>query len=154
MFVERAAGILLFDRNLREALLIQDRKGVGRFPSGRNLPDEPLLDAAFRELWEETGIDRQQIVILAPPIPLASARVKPGKGRFTKLAYLFPAVLAEDRSTAIRIAEKELLDARFVRLDDLEATTKSRRRFAALTLAYAALHASLECGFDPVEALV
>lgn len=151
MLIEKAAGILVFDRKLECALLIRDRKGTWRFPSGRNLPDEPYLEAAYRELLEETGIARDQVIVLGPGIPLASARDKPAKGRFTKLTYLFPAILADEKFPAITIAESELSDARFVQLDELEELTASRGRFAALTLAYAALQASLACGALPIR---
>ena len=80
--------------------------------------------------------------------------MKLGKGRFTSMTYLIPAVLTADRSPVIRLVEKGLLDVRFVRPDKCQVTTKSPGRFAAPSLAFAGLHASLECCLDPIEAFV
>jgi 8-oxo-dGTP diphosphatase len=47
-----------------QLLLIKRREGVWAFPGGRLEPDETPIDAAHRELFEETGVkaDLQQLV--------------------------------------------------------------------------------------------
>jgi 8-oxo-dGTP pyrophosphatase MutT (NUDIX family) len=151
MLIEKAAGVLLFDRQLAHSLLIQDLKGTWRFPSGRNLEGEPFREAAIRELWEETGIAEAQFDIQAPPIPLVSSRLCPRRGQFTKLTYLYPALLILDGLPALRPDSGEVRDAKFVPVAALEELTNSKGRFATLILAYSALQASIAGGFATID---
>ncbi len=59
---ERACGVLLFQRRPREAFLVLYRKdGSPDLPKGKVDPGESDVDAALRELFEETGIRRDQV---------------------------------------------------------------------------------------------
>ncbi len=59
---ERACGVLLFRRRPREAFLVLYRKdGSPDLPKGKVDGDESDVDAALRELFEETGIRADQV---------------------------------------------------------------------------------------------
>lgn len=52
--------------------------GTWRFPSGRVEMAEPLLDAAIRELREETGINPGGFKIFMIPLPLVRDKIPEG----------------------------------------------------------------------------
>jgi bis(5'-nucleosidyl)-tetraphosphatase len=61
---ERACGVLLFAERPRPAFLVLYRKdGSPDLPKGKVDPGESDVDAALRELFEETGIRREQVTL-------------------------------------------------------------------------------------------
>jgi 8-oxo-dGTP pyrophosphatase MutT (NUDIX family) len=63
---ERACGVLLFQRRPRDAFLVLYRKdGSLDLPKGKVDPGESDVDAALRELREETGIRSDQVRLTA-----------------------------------------------------------------------------------------
>jgi len=62
--VERAAGVIVFRRQGRRALylLLQHMRGHWAFPKGHIETGETSVDAARREVLEETGISRIRLI--------------------------------------------------------------------------------------------
>ncbi|MFH1423141.1 MAG: bis(5'-nucleosyl)-tetraphosphatase [Planctomycetota bacterium] len=65
-FGERSAGFVVFHRTGRKILFLLLRSGRDDFwgiPKGHVESDETDLEAAYRELLEETGIDSKNIIL-------------------------------------------------------------------------------------------
>lgn len=60
--------IVVFDENREHVLLCKRRKepykGLSNFVGGKIEPGEDGLHAAYRELWEETSITKEDIVLI------------------------------------------------------------------------------------------
>jgi len=65
MYTERSAGIIIVrvERELPLFLLLRRKDGKWDFCQGRTRPFESRLQAALRELKEETGIPREAVVL-------------------------------------------------------------------------------------------
>ncbi len=58
--VVSAGGVILDDE--KNVLVLKRRlEGTWVLPKGRNEPDEPLIETAVREVWEETGIGHLRV---------------------------------------------------------------------------------------------
>ena len=65
--ITKTIGIILFKRDVKKIkyLLLRHHKNYWNFPKGRPDPrDKNELDTAFREVWEETGIVKEQIKLV------------------------------------------------------------------------------------------
>ena len=63
MIEQQSAGIITFSRKNHEIkyLVLHYLSGHWDFPKGKLEPNETLIDAAHRELHEETGLTAQQL---------------------------------------------------------------------------------------------
>jgi 8-oxo-dGTP pyrophosphatase MutT (NUDIX family) len=61
----RGAGIIVFKKTETRwnTILVTSKNGPYGFPKGKKLKGEKNLDAAYRELMEETGIQKQDITM-------------------------------------------------------------------------------------------
>lgn len=60
----RCAGFIIFDLDNMSTVMVQTHKGNWGFPKGKKEGQETLLETAYRELEEETGITSDQIEVL------------------------------------------------------------------------------------------
>lgn len=109
-----------------EILLVKRRynpfKGMWSIPGGHVEPGEPILEAARRELTEETGID-------AEPIGIIHVHELVTEGHNGLTHYVLIDVLMKYRGGEPR-AGSDALDAKFVRYEDvfeLELTPSARQ---------------------------
>jgi 8-oxo-dGTP pyrophosphatase MutT (NUDIX family) len=56
------AGIILINNDM--TILVKSRRGLFSFPKGKTEPGEDLLETAFREVEEETGIKGTQFDLI------------------------------------------------------------------------------------------
>ena len=56
-------GFVVFNPKLDKVALVKTPRGVWGYPKGKREPkkDPTMMDCAYRELWEETSIKREQI---------------------------------------------------------------------------------------------
>ncbi len=59
----RCFGVIVISRDLSSTLLVQDSKKNWSFPKGKREGKEAPLEAAFRELEEETGLTKSDLVM-------------------------------------------------------------------------------------------
>jgi len=110
-----------------------DHPGQWQLPQGGLGKDEEPLEAAFRELEEETGLGRDQVELvaehprwLAYELPTEARRKKTGRGQVQKY-FLFR--LDEDAEIRLEQARsKELAAHRWTTLTELSENTWPVRR--------------------------
>lgn len=111
--VESFGIIPLFnEKGVWKVLLILHREGSHwSFPKGRSNKGETPLEAAKRELKEETGLD---IVQLLQEEPLLEQYQFRRKSKFIqKKVFYFPAIVAG----TLKLQEEEIRDARWLPLE-------------------------------------
>ncbi len=120
-FFRANVGIILCNRQ-GEVLAFQraDRAGQWQLPQGGLQKDEEPLEAALREMEEETGLHPEQVELLAEhprwlayELPVAARRKKVGRGQVQKF-FLFQ---VKDSATV------SLADAAATEFDDHKWTT-------------------------------
>lgn len=62
-----SAGIILFNNNLSNVLIVNNYYDIG-FPKGGRKKYETIKEAAFREFEEETGLSKNNIILLSDQI--------------------------------------------------------------------------------------
>ncbi len=140
-FFRANAGIILCNRK-GQVLAFQraDRPGQWQLPQGGLRKDEEPLDAALRELEEETGLGRSEVELigehprwLAYELPPEARRKKTGRGQVQKF-FLFRVRTA----ATVRLdlsGSNELDDWHWTTLEELAEATWSVRRGTYLELA-------------------
>jgi tRNA nucleotidyltransferase (CCA-adding enzyme) len=103
---ETSAGFIIYFENEknREFLLLLHREGHWAFPKGHIKKNENILDAAKRELKEETGIENPEL--LSGDI-VAEDTYYMEKYKLTKTVYYF---LACSTTKVVVIDGKEIMD--------------------------------------------
>jgi 8-oxo-dGTP pyrophosphatase MutT (NUDIX family) len=112
--IEISFGIIPFQqiRGTWQVLLVLHRLGRHwSFPKGKGLPNEAPIDAAQRELKEETNLDTEQI--LAPFPLLERYRFERGRETVDKTILFFPALVRGE----IQHQEEEIEEVQWVPLD-------------------------------------
>ncbi|MBW2455642.1 MAG: NUDIX domain-containing protein [Deltaproteobacteria bacterium] len=140
-FFRANVGIILCNAN-GQVLAFQraDRPGQWQLPQGGLRKNEEPLEAALRELEEETGLTRSEVELigehprwLAYELPPEARRKKTGRGQVQKF-FLFrlrtSATVKLDRAAA-----RELDDHHWTTLVELAESTWSVRRATYLELA-------------------
>ena len=98
------AGVVIVVRGLDDRLLAFERKdvpGQWQFPQGGLDADEPAIDAAWRELFEETGLTANDVMAVAEypgwVVYEYPAELKVAKGRLGQAHrwFLFDAMRAD-----------------------------------------------------------
>ena len=130
-FFRANVGIVVWDRaGLVLACERADHRGAWQFPQGGMLESEEPLDAAYRELEEETGIEQDKVELmgeypewLAYELPPGSRSSKKGRGQVQKW-FLFRFLgSAKDIQPG-----REFRSWRWMSFKNLAATTASFRR--------------------------
>lgn len=158
MKIEKSCGAIVYkltdDR--RYYLLVQQKEGFWSFPKGHIEEGESEENCAEREVEEETGL------ILLPfkqGFREADEHPIPNTDRIKQIVYFLAEVLNIDDffTQELRIQEEELLDARFVTLQEAKELLTWESRLALLQKAEDYLEAEKKdekfCrGADPVLA--
>jgi 8-oxo-dGTP pyrophosphatase MutT (NUDIX family) len=134
-------GAFVISPNQREVLLVKERVGVPFFklPTGLVDPGEEIDDAARREVLEETSI-------LTDPsyCRMAALRSQHGKLNVTgEPSNLFVVVVLRATSTAIRVQESEIQEARWFSFAQFARMTDKANGGVYGELNSAALHVAL-----------
>jgi ADP-ribose pyrophosphatase YjhB (NUDIX family) len=134
--------------NRQEVLLVKEKVGVPFFklPTGLLEAGEEIDDAARREVLEETGV-----LTDAKFCRLAALRSQHGPLNLTgEPSNLFVVVVLRATSTAIRVQESELQDARWFTFAQFAQMTEKARGGVYGALNEAALHVAqtLDDGLD------
>ena len=141
--IEYAAGLLLFLRSMEKVLLICDEKGVWRFPSGRLEDSESFLDAAVRELCEETNIHITEYIVVITPIPVVSRKVFiEGNEEAiikSKVRMIYPAILKSAELPSVAPIIGITSDAAWLTVEEAVSVTANRKRAAAISLSVSAI---------------
>lgn len=113
---DSSAGVIVFHRDgggCRFLLVLsrQTKRPLWEFPKGGIDPGESVEDAAFRELREETGLDRADVRVVEGFRASERYRftVPSGAGR-TVIIKQVTYFLAEARRTDVVVAEAEAMD--------------------------------------------
>jgi bis(5'-nucleosidyl)-tetraphosphatase len=112
---DRSYGVIPFAKqdNGIKFLLIQQTQGHWSFPKGHPNNDENEIDAAKRELYEETGIKN---ILIVPNLRLEENYFfKKGKTTIYKTVVYF---LGEVTDTKVDIQEEEVQDYRWVSYEE------------------------------------
>jgi 8-oxo-dGTP diphosphatase len=80
-FPEKARHVLVICKYKNQWLLTKHKKRGWEFPGGKVEIDETLEEAAFREVWEETGACIKEL------IDIGSYKVKDHSGVFVKKVF-------------------------------------------------------------------
>ena len=111
-----------------------DIKDAWQLPQGGLDEDEDTLDAVFREIQEETGIDRSQLELIAEHPDWLAYELSPEKrsgkhGRGQVQKWFLLRFCGDDREINITDVETPEFSAwRWMRLADLSAITAPFRR--------------------------
>jgi len=98
---EESAGVIPVHRESRDILLVCEREGYWGFPKGHLESGETALQAALRELKEETGIVK--VDLQNEPIVKMYSFEKNGVQITKKVSYFLGFV--EDKSVVVREGE-------------------------------------------------
>lgn len=99
---EESAGIIPIHKETKEILLVQHRAGHWGFPKGHLEGSEKPIDAALRELREETGI--ADVAVFGNPIVRTYSFQKDGID-VEKIVTYFPGIV---ESKEVKIKEDEI----------------------------------------------
>ncbi|MBF9071847.1 NUDIX domain-containing protein [Streptacidiphilus sp. NEAU-YB345] len=146
------AGAVLFNRQGR--ILLVHHKGLDMWvqPGGHvEHHDRRLVDAALRELTEETGITRDQVrPLLDGPVQIDTGDFPAAPGRPAHLHVDFRYAFVTDADVMTLQAE-EITDARWYDLDNPEVARSGLTHLAALLPALAASAGSAAASGNPVR---
>ena len=108
-----------------KVLLVETPNHVWGFPKGKKNRKEKLLDCAFRELQEETGLKKDQIIVIDPNEIVFNEISKKGKSS----VHLYLATAKELIKPKVTNPE-ELLSAKWVDVKEalLILTKKNRKQ--------------------------
>ncbi len=117
MEIQKSCGLLLFDENCR-ILLVQGRHNHWWFPKGHIEKWESCLQAALRELKEETGLAKSDINI-SPRLVYQDEYIFTLKGkRVLKFVDYFVGQLLVEPEKEIKIDKKEIQAWKLVPIHD------------------------------------
>ena len=113
MRYEKSCGFVVYknDGGRRLYLIIKQTNGDVGFPKGHVEEGESEIDAAIRELYEETGL----CVDIIDGVRYSTEYPIPGRADNVKRAVYF---LGEAKSDKIKIQEEELIEADFLSFED------------------------------------
>lgn len=144
--IELAAGVILFDVPSARVLLIKDSKEAWRFPSGRVELNESFLDAAIRELQEETGILRGGYNIFLMPIPLVRYKQpKCGTTGTVKITTLFSAHTLKARTELPTVQHESKSTPEWLPITEAVRRTGSTTRSASIELSLHIVQSFAQC---------
>jgi 8-oxo-dGTP pyrophosphatase MutT (NUDIX family) len=111
---QKSYGIVPLRRKAHhwEALLVKRQEGFWEFPKGHSGPEESPLEAATRELKEETGLDIKK-VLFSNPIKI-EYKFTYDQELISKTVYYF---IAEVLGT-IHLQPEETIDSKWVPLEE------------------------------------
>jgi 8-oxo-dGTP pyrophosphatase MutT (NUDIX family) len=123
LLVVPSASGLVFDDDGRVLLVQHSTHGLWVVPGGAVDPDETPQDAVVREVWEETGLHVEP-VLLRGVFGGPEFRVRYGNG--DEVSYVTSAYECRRLGGALRPDGEETLDARFFAPSELAGVPLSR----------------------------
>jgi len=109
MKTTQSAGIVLF-RDEREVLMVQQYGETWSFPKGHREDGESLLQCAYRELREETGIDAGIDWVAVSPVFSYSRESIRGEKEMKEI-WLYPANLVEQHPDSTLHSDDDAITA-------------------------------------------
>jgi len=110
---ELSAGGIVYNKNSKKVLIIKDPRGRFSFPKGRVEEREAVLNAAKREVAEETGVKKLEFIAKLGEIKYFY-NLK-GEFIFKKVVYFF----FETTQKKLTIQKEEIKDAFFIGTNQL-----------------------------------
>jgi bis(5'-nucleosidyl)-tetraphosphatase len=113
---DTSIGIIIFRKTKKTItyLIIKHSKGHWAFPKGHRNIGEKAIDTALREIYEETGINK--INLVSPKIMLREHYIiKDNKDHILKTVQYF---IAKTSQRKVKIDGKEIVDYRWCPFDE------------------------------------
>lgn len=117
-----SAGIIIFNKKMQNFLLIKQNNEIWGFPKGHPNKNETLILAAKRELFEETGINLDNLLsnkknVFFDKNLFRSEYEFVSKNTLIKKEVYFFLLIVEDfmaENVKINIEKKEIMEYRFI----------------------------------------
>jgi len=137
------AGIVVFreNKNNLQTLVVRSANGGWGFPKGSRKRTENILETALRELWEETGLERDDIRLLqlsfvdegkkpkgAHGLETAGAAGTSSPRKRPTLTRYFVAVVANDKVNRFHFDRSEILSVRWASVSATESLLRPSRK--------------------------
>lgn len=130
--------VLILKGENPKVLLVQNPKGYWGFPKGHGEKNETPLEAAKREVFEETGVECE---ILPEPV-FSADRVYKKYGRHTnKTTYFFLAFIDHEPKVTLQVAE--IKDYKWATFDEAEKLIDTKL-YPALKVCFAEIREYLK----------
>jgi 8-oxo-dGTP pyrophosphatase MutT (NUDIX family) len=111
------AGIVLFNDDFTKVILGATKKGHFSFPKGKREKGETVIDTAFRETFEETGISCDHIVI--NDTLMCEYKIKNGiPSPYCSVYYFIGKMTVPTNQVKIQFDEDELVDVKWYGIED------------------------------------